>query len=314
MGVSDHGVPYLVVLVPYMCDVIIVGAGAAGLSAARILSDGGCNVVILEARDRPGGRMLSAEVPGLPVAIELGAEFVHGRPAETWDLIREAGLHAREMTGDRWCSGHGKLKPCERDPEFEELSSRLDDYRGPDLSAQDFVDRFAADLSAEARTSFSEYLQGFDAADPARVSVHWLQQSGRAAEQDEGDCLYRIDEGYSALIWHMRAVLPSKSVDLCLSSPVDRIEWSPGQVRAHCGTAAWEAARLITTVPVSVLPSIAFHPPIQPAGEAAYAIVTGPVVRITFVFRERFWATLAEGLKTATMIHSRDPDFPAWWS
>src|SRR5688572_18652616 len=59
-------------------DVLILGAGAAGLAAARILRQAGRRVLLLEARHRPGGRILTQGDPRSPVAIELGAEFIHG--------------------------------------------------------------------------------------------------------------------------------------------------------------------------------------------------------------------------------------------
>ena len=66
-------------------DVIIIGAGVAGLTAARALSNSGLTVVILEARDRAGGRILTRHIPSFPTPIELGAEFIHGQPREIWD-------------------------------------------------------------------------------------------------------------------------------------------------------------------------------------------------------------------------------------
>ena len=74
------------------CDVVIIGAGAAGLIAARELSRAGKGVRVLEARDRVGGRMREIEDPRSLAPIELGAEFVHGRPEITYDLLREIGV------------------------------------------------------------------------------------------------------------------------------------------------------------------------------------------------------------------------------
>jgi phytoene dehydrogenase-like protein len=62
-------------------DVIVIGAGAAGLSAAGDLAHSGLEVTVIEARDRLGGRILSRRLPSEGLPVELGAEFVHGRPA-----------------------------------------------------------------------------------------------------------------------------------------------------------------------------------------------------------------------------------------
>jgi monoamine oxidase len=66
-------------------------------------------------------------------------------------------------------------------------------------------------------------------------------------------------------------------------------------------------------VPIGVLRTLVFDPPIA-ALEAARRLATGPVVRISFVFRERFWAALAPGLAEMSMLHSRDALLPTWWT
>src|SRR5438132_723663 len=78
--------------------IIVVGAGAAGLAAARRLHDAGHDVTVLEARDRLGGRTWTDyDLAGHPV--ELGAEFVHGEHVVTWDLLRAHGLEAQPQVG-----------------------------------------------------------------------------------------------------------------------------------------------------------------------------------------------------------------------
>src|SRR5688572_9181043 len=76
----------------FASDVLVLGAGMAGLSAARELSHRGVRVTVLEARARTGGRILTEDVPGWSTPVELGAEFVHGRPRELFELIDVAGL------------------------------------------------------------------------------------------------------------------------------------------------------------------------------------------------------------------------------
>src|SRR5579863_10767543 len=92
---------------------VVVGAGAAGLMAARDLARAGSRVTILEARTRCGGRIypLPAQEFGYPA--EGGAEFVHGAAPVTRALMREAGLSLLPRAGTRWSARTGALSPDE---------------------------------------------------------------------------------------------------------------------------------------------------------------------------------------------------------
>src|SRR5690348_15438017 len=94
-------------------DFVIVGAGAAGLMAARELARAGKKIVILEARQRCGGRIDPLPVAEFGYAAEGGAEFVHGAAALTRSLMREAGLSFAPMAGTRWRAAEGMLSPDE---------------------------------------------------------------------------------------------------------------------------------------------------------------------------------------------------------
>src|ERR1700727_1763848 len=95
-------------------DCVIVGAGVAGLAAGRMLAAAGKRVVILEARDRVGGRILTRRIDGMAPAgmlpIELGAEFIHGLPEEIWNLVRQAKLITYELQGSRLLLADGRLE------------------------------------------------------------------------------------------------------------------------------------------------------------------------------------------------------------
>src|ERR1700710_954461 len=82
-------------------DVIVVGAGMAGLSAARELAGQGRSVLVLEGRDRIGGRMHTLHPRGWPVHLDIGAEFVHGRPPELLEIV--PGVH--DLGGRHYQSG-----------------------------------------------------------------------------------------------------------------------------------------------------------------------------------------------------------------
>ena len=76
-------------------EVLIIGAGAAGLAAAAELARSRRSVVVLEARDRIGGRCYTRQEPGLPIPVELGAEFIHGRSPPIFALLKKAGIAAK---------------------------------------------------------------------------------------------------------------------------------------------------------------------------------------------------------------------------
>src|SRR5512146_2462660 len=97
----------------FPADVLVIGAGVAGLTAAGELSRAGVNVRLLEARDRIGGRIFTVHEASVAVPIEMGAEFVHGKPPEIWDLLRRTGAAADEVTGKDWCARGLVLRPCE---------------------------------------------------------------------------------------------------------------------------------------------------------------------------------------------------------
>src|SRR2546423_14041730 len=89
--------------------VLVIGAGAAGLAAARELSRAGCEVIVLEARDRIGGRVFTHKDDDSPVPVELGAEFVHGRPPELLQIAQAANLQLYEVSEHHWYFQDGKI-------------------------------------------------------------------------------------------------------------------------------------------------------------------------------------------------------------
>src|SRR5215475_7017990 len=92
-----------------MKPIVVIGAGAAGLAAARTLTQAGQAVILLEARDRIGGRILSIREPRFAATVELGAEFIHGMPAEILDILQNAGVAPVEVGEEHLSIYDGKV-------------------------------------------------------------------------------------------------------------------------------------------------------------------------------------------------------------
>src|SRR5271156_6714209 len=117
-------------------DVVIIGAGVSGLAAASRVRGTGHSVLLLEARDRVGGRAWTRHEPELSVPIELGAEFIHGRVPETFELLQEVGKAALDTSGDHWTLQDGKLRQRTEDlfGHLQEALSQSHALDKPDVS------------------------------------------------------------------------------------------------------------------------------------------------------------------------------------
>src|SRR6185437_8706347 len=137
----------------------------AGLTAARSLAEAGRRVTVLEAAPRIGGRIFTMRA-GEEI-IELGAEFIHGKPPELWSLIKEAGLETYESTGPHLSYEDGRLvsgasEEAEEDARFAVLE-KLEAWTGPDLTFADYLAQQS--FSDELRDGAIGYVEGFNAAD-----------------------------------------------------------------------------------------------------------------------------------------------------
>lgn len=103
-------------------DVLVLGAGAAGLGAARVLNDAGVDALVIEARGRVGGRVLTRSDLATPVPVELGAEFLHGDASATVEAARAYRLPIHEIEDERWMRTRGVLTKI---PRFDERIERI---------------------------------------------------------------------------------------------------------------------------------------------------------------------------------------------
>ncbi|MFZ0553609.1 MAG: FAD-dependent oxidoreductase, partial [Steroidobacteraceae bacterium] len=122
-------------------DIIVIGAGAAGLAAAAALARSGRSVLLLEARDRIGGRIWTRLEPALAAPVELGAEFIHGDSPETGELLRQAGAAALDTSGEYWSLLEGRLQRRAESPlgKVRVALDAADVLSQPDMSLEDFL-------------------------------------------------------------------------------------------------------------------------------------------------------------------------------
>jgi monoamine oxidase len=302
-------------------DVVVIGAGAAGLNAARLLAQAGKRVVLLEARARIGGRILSYAQPSTnsssSIPIELGAEFVHGLPETTWSLLRQAALETYELagssfwySGDRLVPGNEQLGDAER--VLEAMADTVLQAGFEDVSFADYLQGASVDsLSAQAARN---YVEGFNAADQHRISVVSLAKQQRAEDALSADRLFRVEAGYAAIPEFLARQFQGADGELLLGAEAKRITWRRGAVSvqaAHAeGVRTFRAARAVITVPLSVLQTecIEFEP--RPAETLRHAnrLAMGPVMRMVFVFERKLWDPGLSFLIAPTDLPS------AWWS
>lgn len=291
-------------------DVVIVGAGVAGLTAARDLCRAGVRVLVLEARDRLGGRVLTHHAAEGPV--ELGAEFVHGAFGETLDIVAEAGLELRETNRRAARRSPGRPDPADYFAAMDRLLA-LAAAGGADESFQQLVDR--ADVAPEIKAQCLRFVEGYHAANADRISVQSLISNTAADERPGAERQFRFVTGYDRLVTAIVEQIDPALCDVHLKVVVTAIEWRSHQVLIRSSTAAtFTAPRAIVTVPLGVLKAgdIVFTPALGGVEQALGRLEMGAVVRASLCFGNEFWET-QDQLTTDTFLFTGAPPFAAWW-
>src|SRR6202022_2956101 len=143
--------------------VLLIGAGVSGRAAASELRKSGLSVLILEARDHVGGRAWTRHEPDLSAPIELGAEFIHGRVPETFELLREVGKAALDTSGAHWTLRDGKLVQNTEDlfGAIQTALERSNVLNEPDIPFETWLSRNAQyGLSPEAAAMARVFVEG----------------------------------------------------------------------------------------------------------------------------------------------------------
>ena len=296
------GAPRLNAAVGADYDVVIIGAGIAGMTAARLLSKAGpgLKVLILEARDRVGGRLYTApDKDGAisPHGVELGAQFIHGSKAATWELIEEFKLATRsrltfgEPTYQFFQPG-GAAYTADWDraeKRMSQLRAAWNAYEGPDLSYQAFAQTLGLPPQDE-QLLYDESASWSASAD--RVSAKAVIEDG-AKWDDYRDEDFQVIGGYSTLAGKMGDSLAGK---IQLHSTVKEIFWSEGLAGVAYDYGRTRTSlttrRLVSTLPIGVMQSGDVE--IQPAlpewkQHSINSLEMGKVVTVPMLFADPFW-------------------------
>jgi monoamine oxidase len=306
-------------------DVVVIGAGAAGLIAARMLARAGLAVELLEARSRVGGRILTLpDAGGHP--IELGAEFVHGRPKATLRLLEEAGSSIVPGPASHWSLRDGKLAPAEDVLQGVQQLVRQAEAVGEESSVAMFLSRFAGNESLRPAVEWARMMvEGFDAADPARASLkaiveEWTGSEG--AQRRPG----RPAGGYGRLMETLADSVRSAGVRLRINTVVQAVSWKEDEVivdaSAERAPYRVRARRAVATLPVGVLQAapgqpgaVRFSPGLESKQNALDHLIMGPVLRVVLTFREPFWETIAAGrYRDVAFFHAPGLEIPTFWT
>jgi monoamine oxidase len=275
-------------------DIIIVGAGMCGLSAAAQLARQGKRVLIIEARDRTGGRVQTLRWH-YSQKVEAGAEFIHGDLPLTQALVKEAGGSTYEDEGEFYSSSKGSVYHA-RDlvPHMRKVMHAFHELKEDTTLSVFLQTHFTSEEDKETRERIIRQAEGFDAADPDRISVFALREEWGGGSMETA---YWIREGYGSLVDHLTAECMKAGCLIYLSKVVKEIVWKQNEVYVHCADGSTcKASKIIVTVPLSILSApagetgaIRFIPDIPEHLEAVKRMGYGPVIKIVFEFSNAFW-------------------------
>jgi len=272
--------------------VLVVGAGVAGLAAAQELQRAGAEVIVLEARDRIGGRTTTLVREGF--ALDLGASWIHGVDGNPLtELVEDAGLGLIETSvessiGFDAATANGLVD----DAALARAGARLDAavQEGYDADVDQplrlVVDAAVRGASAEdarlirylaASAIENEYAGSID-----ELSAWWFDDAGAFGG---GDAM--IEGGYA----QVPEVL-AEGLDVRLGAPVTAIAWASDGVAVETMAESFEADAVIVTVPLGVLQSgaISLDPGLPDAQQAAVdSLGMGVLNKVFLQFDEVFW-------------------------
>lgn len=285
--------------------VVVVGAGAAGLASARRLTDAGVQVVVLEARDRIGGRTWSYDFGG-GTTIDLGASWIHGTQPEFEQLVTELELQTvnTDFTNMLVHDTSGGTRQIDAET-VTDLEVRLGAnilvaaYSDARDAIQSIIDRMWEDNLLVGYThEFIQYITttffetDFAASSetiPAQAFLELLPPPGEPTEpgDDLGEKNTAFPHGYNQITDHL-----ARGLDIRLNTIVQRIDYSGDSIQIFTNHRRYEAEYVIVTVPIGVLKAgkIEFSPPLPERKQGAIdRMGSGVLNKLYLKFPHIFW-------------------------
>jgi monoamine oxidase len=287
---------------------VIIGAGAAGLAAAEALVRAGRSVLVVEARERVGGRAWTRRMPGLAVPVELGAEFVHGEARTTQALLRKSGMRVSASGRmQRYVAG-ARLRPIDAFRHAQRAVSDPVELQDRDMAFDAFLDKRR--LPAITRTFARLMVQGFDAADPARASARAIAEEWAGGQMSGSQP--RLREGYGPLFDWLAGEIVRKGARLKMQAAVREVRWKRGRVEIAGDFFRLRARQCIVTVPLGVLQSglLRFSPGLEKESSLR-KLASGPVIKAALRFPSAFWEKRHRGV---AFFHAPRAAFPTFWA
>jgi monoamine oxidase len=244
-----------------------------------------------------------------------------------------------EVGGDNWCVSNGRFSRCNFFVQIDKILGKMD-ANGPDESFLAFLDRCFPNKKGdpeleEARRHAIGYVTGFNAADPAQVSVHWLVREMEAEERIQGQRAFRPVDGYAPLVAFFRRRFEDAGGSIRTGTVAKRVEWRKGRAEItvrptdqSSGESKMSSAKVLITLPLALLKApagktgaIEFAPGLpRKKLEALDRLEMGKVIRVILRFRHRFWETLTPSrgeektLGGMSFLFSDKELFPTWWT
>ncbi|WP_460524114.1 flavin monoamine oxidase family protein [Humibacter antri] len=299
-------------------DVVVIGAGASGLTAAYELQKAGHSVVVLEARDRVGGRLWTDEIDG--AMLELGGQWVSPEQDALKDTLAELGLerYERYRDGDSVYVGRdGELKrfqgeifpvapPTERElvrliETLDALVAQMDPERPwehPDAVALDRVsfERWLENQTddQEARDNIALFIAGAMLTKPAHAfsalqALLMAASAGSFSNLVDADIILneRVIGGLQQVPLRLAERLGD---DVLLNNPVRTLRWGPDGVTAIADSAEVDARIAVLAVPPHLISRVSFQPPLPRRQQQLHQHLSmGFVIKVHAVYERPFW-------------------------